>query len=254
MNQPPSLFTLFFLLFGMTMMAQFPEGHYVVPSLNGQYERVLDRAQSPRHHTGYSVGAGLGYAWHAYGWMLEFEANASYATLTPVSSANPLNVRMPSYVGQIKTRFLWNVKTVNKTRILAGVSLPFMLRYREHSSFSNSRETWNAALMVGPEVGVQHHFDWWRKGFIAETFLSVPVWGYASKPAYAQFFGVFWDQTSPRAWNNSVWVQAETRLRLLTINGNQVGLGYVWQYYSDSVDNRAQLADHQLRVFIMAKF
>ena len=254
MNHPPRLFILFFLLSGMALMAQFPQGHYVVPSFIGQFERVLDQSQSPRHYTGYAVGGGMGYTWHAKRFVLEFDARASYASLSPAADLNPLNVSIPSFVGQAHTRFLWEVKAMAQTRLLAGVALPFMLRYREHSSFSNSRETWNAALMIGPEVGVQHPFNWWRKGFIAESFLSVPAWGYASKPAYAQFFGVFWDQASPRAWNNALWVQAETRLRLLTINGNQVGLGYAWQYFSDSVDNRAQLADHQLRIFIMAKF
>ena len=241
------------LLAAITVTAQNPEGHYFIPSLNGNMHRVLDQAQSPVHYRGLGGGMGLGYGWHADKWILEVDVNAGFGLIKPQTSENPLNTSIILWQGGADNRFLWEVKKQRNTRYMAGINAPVFVQYRNHNNHSNSSETWNAYAMIGPEGGAQHTFTLFRRGFVADGFLSLPVWGYATKPSFAEFFGLFNDNISQRSWRSMVNIQTDLRLRMLLINGNQIGISYRWNYYSDSVDNLSQLAAHRANIFFLFK-
>jgi hypothetical protein len=246
-------YLILFLLTAITVTAQNPEGHYIIPSFNGYMHRVLDKAQSPVHYRGFGGGLGLGYGWHASKWILEVDISANFGLLKPRSSANPLNTNITLWQGQADSRFLWEIRQHEKTRFMAGINAPVFVQYRNHSNHTNSSETWNAYAMIGPEGGARYTFTLFRRGFVADGFLALPVWGYATKPAFAEFFGLFGENISQRSWRSMVNIQTDLRLCMMLINGNQIGISYRWNYYSDSVDNLSQLAAHRANIFLLFK-
>ncbi|MCC5918205.1 MAG: hypothetical protein JJU02_12875 [Cryomorphaceae bacterium] len=244
---------LLLLLAPLAIKAQVPEGLYIQPSFRGQYHTVLDRAQSPVHYSGLSGGMGLGFCMSKKNWIIETDVAFAYGILQPGFSKNPLGTELLLWQGQSDNRFLWAFYQKENRRILAGVNLPVFAQYREHNNFSNSSQTWNAYAAIGPEVAGQYTFSKFKRGWILDGFISVPVWGYATKPSFAQFSGLFWDNVGSRSWRESFWIQSEFRMRMMLMNGNQVGLSYRWNFYSDSRANLSQLAGQGLGLFLMFK-
>ena len=229
------------------------EGTYITPIFSGKYQRVLDRAQSPVQYRGLGGGLGIGTHFHRKKWILENELLAHYNLLNPNFSQNPLNTKITASDANLQNYFFYEIQISEKWRHLAGVSLPVFVQYRLHSGHSNSSETWNAYALVGPAAGTQYHFRFLRKGWIAEGFAALPVWGYGTKPSFTRFFGRFTENISPRHWGNAYMLETRTRLRMLLMNGNQMGLQYTWTYFSDSVDNLSQLGSHQLQFYLLYK-
>ncbi len=229
------------------------QASHISISFGGGYQSALDHFQSPLHYRGWGGGLGLGFMRHGNKWIFENEVFAFGHALSPNIAHNPLNASKTSLEADMQNMLLREMKAQGKWRYFVGVSTPVFVQYRTHSGHSNSSETWNAYALIGPAGGLMYHFKLFRKAWIVENYTSLPVWGYGSKPSFTRNFNRFWENASPRHWGNAFQLQNNLRLRMLMLQGNQIGLQYRWAFYHDSVDNLAQLAGHRLQFYLLFK-
>lgn len=235
---------LLFCLFQNSAWAQLSIAkHQFFNGISGSAVVARDAFHSPLTYEGFAIGLSMGYTLNTSKFINRWTLDGAYGLLNHAIPASELQF----FGGGIDYSFLISVMNKKNFRLYAGLNSNTIWHNRLNNRYSNNSLSFELLSSVGVEGLARYRFKLFKKNFLAEYALTLPVVNYSLRPAYIYLgprgeFGVQeWS-----SYGRSMLTQSRLHIDWTFANRNTLRLAYHWLYYEHNGPNRVQLARHLL--------
>ncbi len=236
------IFMLFSLVFSYAQAqeAEKPkETFHLKLGAGAARQTVRDDAMSPLIYHGVQGTFQIGGEWRGYRslhrvdalfWLGEASAESGRTTENYTFAINGGYLHR---ISQDEAAWQWRV----------GGMLTTWGSFRDHQSLINSDYFYDVFFSIGPAASVERRFVLFKRDWLVDWQLTVPVLTYGVRPTYSGLDAVppddegfaGWDDPEIGSLNLLQNVKSRIELAYPLKNGNRVGLVYYWDFFHASM-------------------
>lgn len=265
----------FFYLFGIFLIHCYPfivfgqiasnERYYVSLGANVNYHVYHDKAISPLPYAGLSYGASAAYssivADRRFFVTLSFCPSGTFTATTVDKSSSTLNLAL-LVNGSIG--YGWRIFSGEdlSSRLFVGPTLHFTGNLKTHSQYSNNAISFDVYASIAALGRIEKDIAVGGSPFTLSSQVTMPLLGWMARPYYSTVTTDLRNQGDISLVgldNRVMWFGIFPMMTIRTdilcplSNGNSLGVGYEWEFYSTQYRNLVQAARHGAYIFLQTK-
>ncbi len=249
---------IFLMLLAMGFLsapAQSFKGHFLQFGLGGGHQIVKDEALSPVSYSGYLGQIHLGYTYQNQRWISDLHI-AGLGGFQNADVGSEQDLRQTSTgLGRASYHLSRNIIRTKNFKMFAGILSYNSWDYRNHERYGNSQDNFAGLFSAGAQFTFQRLFKTKNSYIVLQYGLGVPVATYYMRPGFIKpYLNQKIANKDFAFWGDFYTIDSDAELIFLLQNGNQIRVGYQWDFSQLDVLNKTQAGLHQISVSTVFQF
>lgn len=247
--------TFIFCLCFASAFGQSLEGDFIPFGQGYMHQTAKDASLSPVSYSGSLGTIKGGYYFQNKKWINLLDITGFVGFQRPTINREESLNRTFTFGGRIQYQLAYKVYEQNDWSVFSGIYSHNLWDFRTHNRYANNRENFTGLFSLGVSSTLQKPFSIWGQNFAGQYILGLPIGSYYLRPSYIlpNFNGGVGSKGFA-FWGDVFIVDSRTDLIWILKNGNQIRLGYYWEYAELDLLNQVQIGGHQLTLSTVFRF